>query len=182
MRDHILAANSRIKKADDDIANENQRRESADGGAHLRKIAEIEEAKSKADDKRDQHDQHRKNAGIVAENRNAAQRDLRSSHGPLEQKKQEIKACEDLLHRLRKDRGQPHSGFHQNTPRLLRAIEQEGGFRDKPVGPIGSHIRLLNIEWLSVLEKSFGGTLESYIVTNKQDQNLLSNLMRRVDW
>ncbi|KAI9788704.1 MAG: Structural maintenance of chromosomes protein 6 [Candelina submexicana] len=181
IRDHLLAAESRIKKTMENIEHERQRLESANGGTHLRKIADIEEAKSKAAEKRYQHDQHRKDAGRLEDSRKAAETDLRGINEPLEQKKREIKHCNDLLQNMIRDRGQSHGAFHRNTNRLLRAIDQEGGFRDKPIGPIGSHVRLLNLDWSSVLERSFGATLESYIVTNKQDQNLLSSLMRRID-
>ncbi|KAI9717417.1 MAG: hypothetical protein M1812_004769 [Candelaria pacifica] len=181
IRDYLKDTESRIEKTLENIEQERQRLESVDGGAHLRKIAEIEEAKSRAGEKKEQHDQHRRNAGRLEDSRNAAETDVRSINEPLEQKKREIKHCSDLLQNMIRDRGQSHGGFHQNTPRLLRAIEQEGGFRDKPIGPIGSHVRLLNLDWSSVLERSFGATLESYVVTNKQDQNLLSNLMRRTD-
>lgn len=66
--------------------------------------------------------------------------------------------------------------------RLVSAIKEDQGFLQKPVGPVGQHVRLLKPLWSSVLEKSFGGALSSFIVTSKQDQSRLSALMQKVAW
>ena len=74
------------------------------------------------------------------------------------------------------------AAFHERMPLLLRAIRDDDRFREKPVGPVGNHIRLLKPEWSSILEKALGGTLSSFIVTSMPDQSLLSDVMKRVNW
>ncbi len=101
---------------------------------------------------------------------------------PIESKKAEIRQAEDTLRNLQRDQGQHMAAFHERMPYLLRAIQEEPGFRDKPVGPVGNHIRLLKPEWSSILEKALGGTLSSFIVTSIQDQALLSDMMKRINW
>lgn len=86
------------------------------------------------------------------------------------------------MNNLLKDRGQQQGAYPPNMPRLVNAIRQDDGFIQKPVGPMGSHVRLLKPLWSSVLEKSFGAALNSFIVTSKQDQSRLSSLMQRVGW
>lgn len=66
--------------------------------------------------------------------------------------------------------------------RLLSAIRQDDGFQLRPVGPVADHVRLLKPLWSSILEKSFGGALDSFIVTSKDDQLRLSGIMQRVGW
>lgn len=66
--------------------------------------------------------------------------------------------------------------------RLLAAIRQDDGFQQKPVGPMGNHVRLLKPLWSRILEKSFGGALEAFIVTSKEDQLRLSAMMQKVGW
>ncbi|KAL3446823.1 hypothetical protein BJX65DRAFT_110411 [Aspergillus insuetus] len=66
-------------------------------------------------------------------------------------------------------------------PALLRAIQQEQSFTERPIGPIGNFVTLLKPEWSSVLESSFGATLNSFIVTSKGDQSTLSKIMHRVN-
>ena len=67
-------------------------------------------------------------------------------------------------------------------PRLLKAIEQDRDFRQRPIGPIGKHLRLTKPKWSSILEKSFGGMLTAFVVTSKEDQGRLSALMRQINW
>ena len=91
----------------------------------------------------------------------------------------DVKQAETALQNLKRDEG-PGNSVSNRT--LLRAIEQETSFSRKPVGPIGQHISLLQPKWASVLETSFGATLESFVVTSKRDMNILSNIMQRVNW
>ncbi|KAI9881144.1 MAG: Structural maintenance of chromosomes protein 6, partial [Watsoniomyces obsoletus] len=64
-------------------------------------------------------------------------------------------------------------------PALLKAIQQERRFQASPVGPIGKHIKLLQPEWSSILEKAFGSTLNGFVVTNKRDQDLMVDLQKK---
>ena len=101
---------------------------------------------------------------------------------PLKRKRAEIQECEAHLSALINDRGQQQQAYPPNMTRLLSAIRHDNGFQQRPVGPIGSHVRLLKPLWSSVLEKSFGGALEAFVVTSKDDQSRLSSLMQRVGW
>ena len=93
-----------------------------------------------------------------------------------------MKHCEERLESLVRDRGQQQQAYPQNMSRLLSAIRQDDGFQQRPVGPVANHVRLLKPLWSSVLEKSFGGALDSFIVTSKDDQLRLSSMMQRVGW
>ena len=178
----LTAVKTRIQRADSEIALERKRLDDVNGGAHARKAQELEEARAQATEEKIEFDRHREaRAGLETDLRNA-QSDLRQVIGPVEMKKAEIRQCEDTLRSLQRDQGQHMSAFHERMPHLLRAIRDEPGFREKPIGPVGNHIRLLKPEWSSILEKALGGTLSGFIVTSKQDQNLLSDLMKRVNW
>lgn len=63
--------------------------------------------------------------------------------------------------------------------KLLSAIESERRFRESPVGPMGRYVELLKPEWGSILEKSFGATLNAFVVTSKDDHTVLSEIMKR---
>ncbi len=81
-----------------------------------------------------------------------------------------------------RDRGQQQQAYPANMTRLLTAIRQDDGFKQRPIGPMGNHVRLLKPLWSSILEKSFGGALEAFVVTSKEDQLRLSAMMQRVGW
>lgn len=63
--------------------------------------------------------------------------------------------------------------------KLIRAIESEGRFRERPVGPMGRYVELMEPEWGYILEKQFGSALNAFVVTSKADQSILSELSRR---
>jgi chromosome segregation ATPase len=96
-------------------------------------------------------------------------------------KEQDLKACERRMAELRQQ-GNRRSGFPPNTDALVKAIAQDTGFHEKPIGPFGSYIQLTEPIWGSILEKSLGGALNAYVVTNKTDQGRLNSIMRRVNW
>ena len=97
-------------------------------------------------------------------------------------KRSEIEQCESRLNNLVRDRGQQQGAYKPTMARLLSAIRQDGGFLQKPIGPLGNHIRLLKPMWSSILERSFGGAMETFIVTSKQDQLKLSAMMKKQGW
>ncbi|KAI9773446.1 MAG: Structural maintenance of chromosomes protein 6 [Geoglossum simile] len=179
IRDHLKNADKRIENYRADIATENQRLEDANDGNHLRRIAEIERAKKEVVDARYEYDQHSSLAAGIEDSVRTAEQELSRASFPIEAKKAEIKACESVMGSLIRDRGQHLSAFHPNMPKLLQAIRNEQRFRERPVGPIGNHIKLLKPVWSSILERSFGATLTSFIVTSKSDQDTLAYLMKR---
>ncbi|KAI9822363.1 MAG: Structural maintenance of chromosomes protein 6 [Pycnora praestabilis] len=181
IRDHMVVAQDRIAKFKLEIAEEHRRLEDVDGGTHTRRLADIEDAKAKAQEAKDQYDQHSEDANRLEANGSKAAEDVQDAQGPIEAKKMEIRQCETLLQSLSSDRGQQNGAFNENMPRLLRTIQEERGFQEGPIGPVARHVQLLKPVWSSILEKSFGATLNSFIVTSKKDQILLSNVMRRVN-
>ncbi|KAL8649422.1 MAG: hypothetical protein Q9210_004404 [Variospora velana] len=179
IKDYMKQTNERIKRAENDIQEELRRLEEVNGGSNARLLAEIEEKRSELAEARsrmDNHDgalQH-----LEAEHRHALQ-NLEKSKEPIPRQRKEVQECEERLNRLARDKGRQEGAYHANLPRLLRAIREDGGFRETPVGPIGYHVRLLKPSWSGILEKSLGATLNTFIVTSKPDQIRLSEVMNR---
>jgi chromosome segregation ATPase len=46
---------------------------------------------------------------------------------------------------------------------------------------MGRHVKLLKPEWSSILETSFGASLNAFVVKSQSDQSILSELMRRMN-
>ncbi|KZF18881.1 DNA repair protein Rad18 [Xylona heveae TC161] len=181
IRDHLKTAEATITKAQAEISAEYQKLEDINGGSHSRKLLEIEEAQKRATDARATFDQHIDRLPELERLLRKERDDAEAIKVPLQTKRAEIQQGETLLQSLLRDRGQRYGAFHENTQLLLRSIENESGFKEKPIGPVGNYVRLLKPIWSNALERSFGGTLNSYIVTSKQDQTILSQLMRRVN-
>ena len=178
----MKAADATISKAKADIQEENRRLGDLDGGNHARRLAEIEAKQTDAVSAKAQFQAHETSFGTLEEAKRNAEKLYEDSQGPVAHKRAEVRNCDERLQSLIKDRGQQEGAYPASMTRLLKAIEQDGAFRQAPVGPIGKHVRLLNPVWSSILEKSFGAVLNSFVVTSKEDQNRLSNVMQRAGW
>ena len=169
-------------KAEKDIEDENQRLNDADGGSHAIRRQEVEENQVKANDIKRRLKDHEDELPALEDNKKRAEIEHREIQEQIQRKRKEVQDCEQRLNSMQRDKGQRQGAYSANMPTLITAIRQDGGFQQKPVGPIGNHVRLLNPVWSSILEKSFGTALESFVVTSKQDQSRLSDIMKRVSW
>lgn len=182
IKDHLKRTEERIKRAESDIQEEYRRLQEVNGGSKATLLAKIEETRAALADAKSHLEDHE--AGLhnhEAEHRRLLQ-NLEHSKSPIQLKRQEVQACEERLNRLAKDKGRQDGAYPANLPRLLRAIQEDSSFRQMPVGPIGYHVRLLKPSWSSILEKSFGAALNTFIVTSKADQSKLSEIMSRLQW
>jgi len=178
----MKSAEQMIEKAKKDIEEENRRLTELDGGSHARRLAEIDEKKCDAADARTRLREHDAGLGRLQTQQRLAEEATENAKAPINAKRAEIRECESHLNGLIKDRGQQQSAYLPSLPRLLSAIQQDRGFQQAPVGPLGKHVRLLQPKWSSILEKSFGAMLNSFVVTCKEDQTRLAGLMRQASW
>ena len=161
---------------------EQRRLSDADGGAHDLRRAEIEEKREEVVTAKRKLRECLDKLPAFEDSRDRANRESEDLLEEVKAKRVDVQQCTERLDSLLRDRGQHQQAYPANMPRLLNAIRQDDGFQQKPVGPLGTHVRLLKPLWSSILEKSFGGALNSFIVTSKQDQNRLSDLMQRTGW
>jgi chromosome segregation ATPase len=181
IRGHLDAARKKVSTIDGQIAVELKRIEDANGGAHTRKLADMEDAKQEKQETQSRLDELDLELEQLDMERQSALKDFEKSKAPVEAKRKEIDNCEGQLQLLSRDMGNIMAGFDSKMPRLLNMIRDDSGFREKPIGPIGLHIRLLKPIWSSVLERSLGSTLSGFIVTSKADQLRLSALVRKLN-
>ena len=153
----------------------------ANGGVHSKMLDEIEEAKIRAHDARIALEEFDSGKGAIEQKLRHAQDAIQQFKPTIESKRNDITRSEDQLRSMSQDQGDWTRAYHRNVSNLLRAIERESGFKERPVGPFGRYIRLLKPEWSSILERSLGGILDSFAVTSKHDQSLLASLMKRFE-
>lgn len=95
-------------------------------------------------------------------------------------KTHDIQQLKELLQELRRSAKNELAGYHPSVPVAMQAIDREKGWRQKPVGPLGLHITLLDTKWLTIAERFFGSTLSGFLVTNYDDSARLRRLLDRV--
>jgi chromosome segregation ATPase len=167
-----------------EIQQHRQRQAEADNGLYAAKQTELADAKEAAEQAKQAYTTHTTGLAELQDNTRAAQSEKRNADQELEKAKsneQHVKANIQSLQGNQRnwlDSYQNPAGLRK----LLQAIEQDTRFREKPVGPVGRHITLVESEWGYILEKQFGAALNSFVVTSKADQTVLSELMRRNNW
>lgn len=183
IRDYVKGAENRVNETKAQIKDETRRLAEASDGGYARKQEELRETEEQAAAAKNKLQEHAEGeSALQTDIREAGQHESTAKH-EWEAKKDDVAQAEARLNTLRREDGQRQSGFPDKMPSLLRAIERESSsFSSRPVGPIGNHLTLLQPKWSSVLEITFGATLQSFVVSSKRDMNILMGIMRQVNW
>jgi structural maintenance of chromosomes protein 6 len=98
----------------------------------------------------------------------------------LVRKRGEIQALRQKITSLQQDRGSPYDAFDSRVLTLLKMIANDRGFEEQPIGPIGTHIKVLKPAWSNYLERTLGHILDGFVVTGVRDQRRLQTMMNRL--
>ena len=169
-----------VQKYQQAIDDEMQRLEEINGGAEPAKRAEIVEHSDQMKEVKDEQTRLRDSLSDLENRKSEFNEQAKRIGGAEHHKKNELGEAKKLLHELQQDQGNQNKAFHPSLPKLKAAIEREGRFKDKPVGPMGMHVRLLKPQWSSIIEKTFGGSLDYFVVTSAHDQKILKELMDKM--
>ncbi|KAJ9604138.1 Structural maintenance of chromosomes protein 6 [Cladophialophora chaetospira] len=179
IRDALKSVDKNIANRQNAIQQEEQRLAELHGGGAAQRIAEREvarEAVGTATSELEDHKAQKQNRLDEVKRMQALEAQA------AETKKKEddrVIELEKMINNLKANNKHSDTAFHSNMPTLLQALQHETGFQERPIGPLGKHVKLLKPEWSFILEKSFGQTLNGFIVTTKRDETLLKNHMRR---
>ncbi|KAI1452968.1 P-loop containing nucleoside triphosphate hydrolase protein [Annulohypoxylon moriforme] len=176
----LTNASQKVKDYERKIREEERRLEEVNGGALAEKQRELEEAKRAIDNIRESQKSHAEHSSHITKELDEAQRMLQDSEELVNQKRQEVTTAESRLRTLSQNRSDPLAGFEPRVPQLLRLIDSDDAFLQKPIGPIGTLIQLTKPKWSAILEKVIGSTLSGFIVSSRSDQVRLSSHMERL--
>lgn len=180
----VTAKQRSIDKHKAEIEEQLRLQAEADGGQHAHKVAELQRYEEECKDaKKELHDHDAVQKDLIKEVK-AAETDVGQARAILQDKNANMQGAAQRLQDLEGGHSDWTRAYRnsRNLQNLMQAIREERRFSSPPIGPIGRHVTLLDQKWSSILEKSFGGTLEGFLVFSKNDQNLLSTLMRRTNW
>jgi chromosome segregation ATPase len=168
-----------IRKCEEQISQEEQRLEAATGSARAEKDAELLETRSREREIENKIEEARQQSSSVHTAVLQAQNAYRRQQELKELKRKEILTAERQVRELEQSSPGQFDGFDKDIVNLADALQRDNSFQQRPIGPIGAHVRLLKPEWSSILEKTFGEALNAFVVRSKQDQTRLSNMMRQ---
>ncbi|KAE9977573.1 hypothetical protein BLS_001282 [Venturia inaequalis] len=179
----LTASKRKVANLRRQIEEELEKRANADDGRHGELAAEIQAAEDEFVQLKERQQAHTGNRDQLQQAVFRAQNLAKQASEPVTDFTNKIRACEKTLNELTRSNGSWQDGFDRSLPALLREIEQgRRQFAVMPVGPIGRHVSLLEAAWSSVLEKSFGGALNGFIVTSIDDQRTLTRMFRKVKY
>lgn len=179
----LKGSKDKVSKHQKDVDEENQRLEEAHGGGEAAKRAEIEDAESSLEEAKSRKEEHDGRLPRLKHDERAAQGELTRAETTWSDRNKEHVGANNALRSLQNAGPKNEwAAYPPNTEKVVRAIARETCFKDKPVGPIGKHVRLLRPDWSSIVEKTLGGSLNGFVVSCKDDQALLSNIMRQAHW
>ncbi|KAF9505772.1 hypothetical protein BS47DRAFT_1306174 [Hydnum rufescens UP504] len=169
IRGNKRKAEEEIKLLTDKIREEEQKLEDDLSGkrAELEKqilqvrerITENESSASRIDQQIQEAEQQvtEKEAALASLER--AQRDDIHAHGEATKN---VKAYQERL-------AGKFNAFGSNVPKILNAIANRQWRGDKPIGPIGTYVELINRKWVDVVKIAIGNHMSSWIVTDTDD-------------
>jgi chromosome segregation ATPase len=154
----------------------------ADNGIYAQKQEELENAKAVHSERKSAWESHDDALSGLKRELADAQENKQQADVKMQEKRDEENASRVKIRDLEHGQRQWIDSYPHALKTLLGAIEKESGFRETPVGPMGRYVELLKPEWGSILEKSFGGALNAFVVTSKGDHTILSEMMKRHNW
>ncbi|KAK8098656.1 uncharacterized protein PG998_014142 [Apiospora kogelbergensis] len=161
------------------IQEEERQLEEVNGGAAAEAERAVDEANKAQRNADDELKTHKEAESKLRDDMVEAEHQVEQASKLVDQKRKEVNAAEGRLRHLSQSRIDPLAGYEPQMAQLLRSINNDGGFQDQPIGPIGLHIKLKKPDWTLILEKVLNDPLNGFIVTNPQDQKRLTSHLKR---
>ncbi|KAM3421934.1 Structural maintenance of chromosomes protein 6 [Cercospora zeina] len=180
IKENIKTHKKEIQRLEAQVVEERQRLNEAHGDAHEQRLVKLDELKAKAEQAKEALNAHKVKLPDLTQAVKATQERLQHAEAPVKAAEQDEAKARTALDRVAREQGRKWAPYHPKMEELCRAIDRETRFRTKPVGPMGLHVQLIKPQWGSLIEKTFGNSLDSFVVSSKPDQELLQSLSRRV--
>ncbi|KIV96661.1 hypothetical protein PV10_00499 [Exophiala mesophila] len=179
IRSLITTTEQEIASTLAEISAEETRLAELDGGGAAARVHDLQQARDSLDAALDKRNTHLQQTPQLTEALEDARKFMNEAKEAKMAQQERCSQQRDILRQMQQNRNSLEAAFHPNMPNLLRALSRTTGFQQKPIGPLGKHVKLLKQEWSSILEKSFGSSLNAFLVSNKRDEKLLSDIMRQ---
>lgn len=175
----MVKTDRKIAECKSKIRSEEDRLEEQNGGSSTRLMDSIKAFQVEVDDLKSQRSQieaGREDRGL---DHHAAVQAKNEAETRVSAKQKEIDSKRQLFERLDRAGSDPLGGFHPKMKHLLDAIDNERGFREKPIGPLGMYMSLKKPQWSSIVEKFFGNKVNGFVVASHEDGKLLDRVIKR---
>lgn len=180
MKEDIRKAKQQVNERVAAVETEQERISSAGGPAHAARLERLEELKEAVQEAKTKQDEHAPKLPELKERHKDAFEAQEHVKGVYEEQRDAVREAQTRLQGLKRSEGREFDGYKPNMEQLVRAVNAETRWREKPTGPLGKHVRLRKPSWGPLIEKHFGPALDGFATTNTEDQRLLSSIAQRV--
>ncbi|KAH8727160.1 dna repair protein-like protein rad18 [Phaeosphaeriaceae sp. PMI808] len=180
----VMARKNLVQKCKTEMEQLRQRQAEADNGLHANKVQQLDDARIGLEQAKKTFTAHSNELPIINNQVKALLQEKRAADENVQNARGEENAIEKNVQVLRGGQRNWIDGYPNpaNLQKLLRAIDTDGSFREKPVGPLGRYVKVVRPEWGYILEKQFGHTLNAFVVTSHADMTALKGLMKKWNW
>ncbi|KAH7271953.1 hypothetical protein B0J15DRAFT_480571 [Fusarium solani] len=176
----LKTVNEDIKAVNRKIVEEERRLGQSTGTARAQKDAELAEETKKEKLVKEHLEEAHQKVPDLQNKLNEIENSLKKLAHTKDLKRKEIVSVEHQVRELQTTSSGRYGGYDRDITNLVKTIANDSGFEQKPIGPIGAHIRLSKPEWSGILERTLGDGLNAFVVRSKPDQTRLSGIMRRL--
>lgn len=181
IKDELKTASTNMTAKQVEIAAEEQRLQELNGGGAARRLQELEIAKQAAEEAKQEWDAHKQLKPQILSDIERKREVVTAQEKEKNDKLAKKDERKGQLENAQKSKEQSMRAFRPNTDRLLQEIQKESRFDRKPIGPIGRYVTLKDPAWSSMVEKTFGATLNAFYCFSRHDANIISELKRKVN-
>lgn len=169
--------NANLKRLDSQIEEELRRNDDENQTKLSLQIGELESTIEKINaalgEARQKDSEIRAKRGQSAEKVKKAKDMLEEASNKLTEKRHQL----DMVNRAK---GNRLKMFGERMPDLIKDIERNAGqFHRAPLGPIGMYVELKEKQWALPVEVIIGKELESFVVKDQHDHDLLLSMFRK---
>ncbi|GAA6031089.1 hypothetical protein JCM8097_003999 [Rhodosporidiobolus ruineniae] len=93
---------------------------------------------------------------------------------------QQLQEAQGKAEHMQRTQNTPLYAYGPRMPEFKAAIEQEHRWKEKPIGPVGMELTLLEPKYAVMLESFFERTLNAVVTSNDHDFNLLRQIRNRL--
>ncbi|KAI7868513.1 P-loop containing nucleoside triphosphate hydrolase protein [Spinellus fusiger] len=180
INDNVKQARARIQRFNKDIAAESAKVEQTNKPkkeANSRKLQQLESTLAEKVKKKESFMEEEKNLEEQLLQVKKDYRPLDSKIRTLEREHENIRFRYKNLMAQKTDK---LKAFGFNMPEIVNDIKREPRWKGRaPVGPFGAYIQLKHPEYANVLEIVLGKILNSFVVENFDDRNILHKILSR---
>lgn len=178
IKSSFTSAKTNVTRLEGELGEEERRLSGTGADEHEERLRELETLKTAAIDAKQARVDHDAALDDREKDKVDAEKAFEHQKSEVGKAKDETQIAERALSATQRDQGDPMAGYDRKMQDVLRAVARETRWRAKPVGPMGRHVRITEPEWTSMLEKTFGGALSSFVVTTKDDQSIMSKILK----